>query len=60
MAKKEWYTIEIECIKDSALITYSRGEKVVVAKVKSLGLAHIVCNELRKVYTAEHFIINCK
>lgn len=60
MSKKEWYSIEIECIKESALITYNVGEKIVIAKVKSLGLANLVCNDIRKIYTPEHFVINLK
>ena len=60
MAAKQWYTIEIECIRFNACHTMQVGEKMVIAKVKSLGLAHVVCAEIRKVYNPYYFMINCK
>ena len=60
MAAKQWYTIEIECIRFNACHTMKVGEKTAIAKVKSLGLANIVCAEIRNVYNPEYFTIHCK
>lgn len=46
--KKQWYNIYMECIKESALITASMGEKICVGKVKSEGLAYVTCKAIQE------------
>lgn len=48
--KKQWYEIEIECIKFSPAFNMKVGEKEIVAKVKSKGLAFIAANSIAKIY----------
>lgn len=50
MAKKEWYTVEIECIKFNPSMNMDIGEKRIVAKVKSKGLAFVTANAIAKLY----------
>ena len=50
MAKKQWYQIEIECIKFNPSIDLKVGEKHVVAKVKSYGLAYHAAMAISEVY----------
>lgn len=50
MAKKEWYSIEIECIKYNSSMDLKIGEKRIVAKVKSKGLAFVTANAINKIY----------
>jgi hypothetical protein len=50
MAKKEWYSIEIECIKETATFDMLLGEKQVIAKVKSMGLACFIVASIEKLY----------
>ena len=57
MAKKQWYLIETECIKFNPSLTCKVGEKTVVAKVKSPGLACFITAELEKIYKPEFFKI---
>ena len=56
---KVWYEIEIECINNSNCDMLP-GEKTVVVKVKSKGLAHILYNKLLEVYKPGYFKINIK
>lgn len=50
MAKKVWYQIEIECIKFNPSIDLKVGEKQIVAKVKSYGLAYHAAMAISGVY----------
>ena len=50
MSKKQWYQIEIECIKFNPSFDMKVGEKQIVAKVKSQGLAYITANTIKDVY----------
>lgn len=50
MAKKEWYNIEIECIKFDPSLTMRVGEKQIVARVKSYGLAYAVAQTVSGIY----------
>ena len=50
MRKKQWYLIEIECIKFNPSIDMKIGEKQIVAKVKSLGLAYTTANAISGIY----------
>ena len=50
MSKKVWYQIEIECIKFNPSFDMKVGEKQVVAKVKSSGLAYITASAMKEVY----------
>ena len=53
--KKQWYVIEIECIKYKSGMTFLVGQKEEIAKIKSKGLAFIVANDLEKTYPPEFF-----
>lgn len=57
MSKKQWYEIEIECIKSGPCIL---GEKWIAAKVKSYGLAFSVAEHLISVYKPEYFKVTIK
>ena len=57
MTKKEWYSIEIECIKENPALTMRKGEKQTVAKVKSLGLAYVTANAINKLYDGNCYVI---
>lgn len=50
MAKKEWYLIQVECIKFNPSLDLKVGEKVIVAKVKSYGLAYVAAKAISGVY----------
>lgn len=50
MSKKQWYQVEIECVYVSPGFNMVLGEKQVIAKVKSQGLAYTVANTIAKVY----------
>ena len=60
MANKVWYQIEVECIKSNASYSMEVGEKTVVAKVKSMGLACHVAYAMEKVYNPKHFNVTIK
>ena len=61
MAAKQWYSVEVECIKFNPSLTVKVGEKTVVAKVKSSGLAYSVASHLiRAVYPTEYFKVSVK
>ena len=60
MRKKEWYLIEIECIKYDTRLTCKVGEKMTVAKIKSEGLANVVAANMVTVYNPEFFRITIK
>ena len=57
--KKVWYEIEVECINNSTC-DMAIGEKTVIAKVKSKGLAHVLYNKLLEVYKPNYFKIRIK
>ena len=57
MAKKIWYNVEVECIKESANCTMRKGEKEVIAKVKSKGLAHVTAIGMKSIYKKDLFKI---
>lgn len=57
MAAKQWYMVEIECIKFNPSCTLNVGEKSIVAKVKSYGLAYNVAQFLQTIYNNEYFNI---
>lgn len=46
--KKQWYNIYSECVKYSPSITAKVGEVNLVAKVKSEGLAYIICKAIQE------------
>lgn len=46
--KKEWYNIYMECIKESATVTANFGEIINIGRIKSKGLAHIVCMAIQE------------
>ena len=50
MRKKEWYNIEIECIKFNPSIEMRVGEKKIVARVKSYGLAYATAQTISGIY----------
>lgn len=50
MSKKVWYQIEIECIKFNPSFDMKVGEKQIVAKVKSYGLAYAAANTIKDIY----------
>ena len=50
MRKKEWYNIEIECIKFNPSIDLKVGDKKIVAKVRSYGLAYHAAMAISGVY----------
>lgn len=56
MRKKEWYTVKAECIKESATITAKKGDKMIVAKVKSYGLAYVAAMAISETL-GEYFAI---
>lgn len=58
--KKQWYLIEIECIKFNPFCTLKVGEKNIVAKVKSKGLAFLTAKNLESVYKPDDFKITIK
>ena len=60
MSKKQWYEIQVECIKFNPTCTLLVGEKNTVAKVKSYGLAFQVANFLQSIYSKEYFDISIK
>ena len=60
MAAKQWYSIEIECIKFNAFCTMKVGEKSIVSKVRSYGLAYNVAQFLATIYSPEYFNITIK
>ena len=60
MAAKQWYMVEIECIKFNPACTLLVGEKSIVAKVKSYGLAYNVEQFLETIYNKEYFNISIK
>lgn len=57
--KKQWYIIESECIKYNPSLTCKVGEKTVVAKVKSYGLAYAVAQAIAETL-GESFSITIK
>lgn len=57
---KQWYTIETECIKYNASLSMLVGEKIIVAKVKSKGLAYYTAQTLENIYKPEYFKISIK
>ena len=59
MAKKQWYTIEVECVKVcNNTSCYSVGEKFIVAKIKSIGVAYIVAKHLHETtYKKDNFVV---
>jgi hypothetical protein len=60
MSKKIWYEIELECIKDNANFSCVAGEKQIIAKVKSVGLAYQMALKLQEIYDKEHWkVIIC-
>ena len=50
MAKKEWYTIEIECIKFNPSFNMKVGERQIIAKVKSYGVAYVTAQAISGIY----------
>ena len=60
MSNKIWYSIEIECIKFNPFCTLLVGEKSIVCKVKSYGLAYNIAQFLESVYNKEYFTITIK
>lgn len=59
MGKKLWYDVEVECIKYDALSTMLVGEKDIIARVKSKGLAIITAQSIKRVY-GERFNVTVK
>lgn len=55
--EKQWYLIEIECIKFNPSIDMKIGEKQIIAKVKSQGLAYIVAQSFSEIYKNCNIII---
>ena len=53
---KIWYEISAECIKENSGLTCKAGDKEVLAKVKSKGLAEMSRQVFEKVY-GENFKI---
>ena len=47
MSKKQWYVIEVECVKEHCTLTCTVGEKFIVAKIKSKGLAYSTAKHLQ-------------
>ena len=56
MAVKQWYLIEIECIKFNPSFNMKVGEKQIVAKVKSKGLAFVTANAIAKLYDGQCYV----
>lgn len=56
MSKKQWYQIEIECIKYDPSFNMKVGEKEIVAKVKSQGLVYIAANAIAKIYDGRCYV----
>lgn len=50
MAKKQWYLIQIECIKFNPSIDLKVGEKKIIAKIKSQGLAYVAAQAFSEIY----------
>lgn len=46
--KKQWYNIYMECIKESPSITSKLGDKTLIGKIKSEGLAYVTCETVQK------------
>ena len=57
--KKQWYQIEVECIKFDPSLTCKVGEKTVLAKVKSYGLAYAAAQAISQTL-GESFTITIK
>jgi hypothetical protein len=57
---KQWYNIEIECIKYKEGLSCKVGYKEVIAKVKSKGNAYNVASSLENIYNKEYFTITIK
>lgn len=57
MANKQWFEIEVECIKYKDGLSCKVGHKEVVAKVKSKGLAYNVLMCMKNIYDEEYFRI---
>ena len=60
MAKKAWFSIDVECIKSTSSLSCDVGAKWTVAKVLSKGLAFIVADQLQSAYRPEYFKISIK
>ena len=58
MAKKVWYEIQVECTQRNIMSEMEVGDKMIVAKVKSLGNAYIVRNSLETVYRQPYYKVD--
>ena len=55
MAKKVWYEIQVECTQFNIMGNMQVGDKMIVAKVRSLGNAYIVRNSLETIYRQPYY-----
>ena len=55
MAKKTWYEIQVEATQFNIMGNMQVGDKIIVAKVKSLGNAIILRNTLETIYRQPYY-----
>ena len=55
MAKKVWYEIQVECTQFNIMGNLQVGDKIIVAKVRSLGNAIILRNTLETIYRQPYY-----
>ena len=55
MAKKTWYEIQVEATQFNIMGNMQVGEKMIVAKVRSLGNAIILRNTLETIYRQPYY-----
>ena len=55
MAKKTWYEIQVEATQFNIMGNLQVGEKMIVAKVRSLGNAIILRNTLETIYRQPYY-----
>ena len=58
MAKKTWYEIQVEATQFNIMGNMQVGEKMIVAKVRSLGNAIILRNTLETIYRQPYYKVD--
>ena len=58
MAKKTWYEIQVEATQFNIMGNLQVGEKMIVAKVRSLGNAIILRNTLETIYRQPYYKVD--
>ena len=58
MAKKVWYEIQVEATQFNIMGNMQVGDKMIVAKVRSLGNAIIIRNTLETIYRQPYYKVD--